>query len=93
MKTEQFLLRPNDALIKRLKNDASKYKRGSGQQVALEVIEHYLEFWEKAEDKKLQEIKRQRESLDMEIGESNGEIDSGGRGKRVTGRATKKPKR
>jgi hypothetical protein len=76
MKTDQFLLRPNDELIKKLRDAALRYNKSSGQQVALEVIEQYLDFWEKAEDKKLQEINRQRDSLDAELKEANGGHDS-----------------
>jgi hypothetical protein len=90
MKTDQFLLRPSDELIKKLRDAAIKYKRGSGQQVALEVIEHYLEFWEKVEERKLQEISKQRESLDDELKEANGGTGSGKAGKKPNKPSNKK---
>jgi predicted DNA-binding protein len=65
MDKDQFLLRPNKRLIERLKNLAVKFGKASGQQVAVEVIEQYLDFWEEAESAKQATIKRQRESIQM----------------------------
>lgn len=91
MKTEQFLLRPSDDLIERLRKAARMYKRASGQQVALEVIDQYLDFWERAEDKKLQEINRQRESLDTRLlKQANSREGSGESGSKRRGKASNK---
>lgn len=60
---DQFLLRPSKRLINRLKALAEKYGKTSGQQVMLEVVEQYLDFWEEAEEAKQATIRGQRKSI------------------------------
>ena len=53
-------------LIERYERAAEKYGRRSGNQVAGEVLEQYLEFWEQAEEGRLAVISQQREVLRKE---------------------------
>jgi predicted DNA-binding protein len=80
MEKDQFLLRPNKKLIERLKMLAEKYGKPSGQQVMLEVVEQYLDFWEEAEESKQATIRRQRGELNKKASapkRSGGKEESG----------------
>jgi hypothetical protein len=65
--TEQLLLRPRKTLIKRLEDAAGKAKRFINRnQVAIEILERYLPFWE--------EIERQHEAaVDAQFKQMNGD--------------------
>lgn len=43
--TEQLLLRPKAALVRRLRDLAERYGCDSGNQVAVDIINAYLDFW------------------------------------------------
>lgn len=43
--TEQLLLRPKAALVRRLRELAERYGYDSGNQVAIDVLTDYLDFW------------------------------------------------
>ena len=62
--TEQLHLRPRREIINRLHELAEKFKKPSGNQVAVEVLEEYLEFWAKAEQAKYDTIRHQRNAID-----------------------------
>jgi hypothetical protein len=48
--TEQLLLRPRKSFVKKLESAASNAKRFTNRnQVALEILETYLPFWEESE--------------------------------------------
>ena len=83
MKTDQFLLRLNVELIGKLKALAEKYGKSSGQQVAVEIIEQYVDFWEEAEEAKQEVIRRQRETLEIRLKEANGSKGKGASKKKV----------
>jgi predicted DNA-binding protein len=72
MKTDQFLLRPSVELIEKLKALADRYSKSSGQQVAVEIIEQYVDFWEEAEEAKQAVIKRQRAAVGERVTKSKG---------------------
>ncbi len=57
-----FFIRPPRQLINRLAQLADQYKKGSANQVAVEIINEYIEFWEEAEKAK----KAKREVLDTQ---------------------------
>lgn len=67
MKTSQYNVRLADDLIKRLNEAASGHGRRSGNQVAAEIIEQYLDFWQYAESAKQAVINRQREMIREEM--------------------------
>ena len=60
-KTTQVNVRMPEDLVKKLEQAAQKYRRRSFNQVALEIIEDYLEFWIQAEEVKQGFIAQQRE--------------------------------
>jgi hypothetical protein len=64
-KTDQLLLRPPVELIDRLEKAAEKYRKEASNrnQVAVEVLDQYLEFWEQAEEAKLAVMSQQRAGL------------------------------
>lgn len=43
--TEQLLIRPRQALVRRLRDLAERYGYDSGNQVAVDVLDAYLDFW------------------------------------------------
>ncbi len=61
--TQQYKLRLEDEAIERLDKMARKFGRRSGNQVAAEVIEQYLDFWEYAEQAKKAVFEEQRAVL------------------------------
>lgn len=61
--TEQYKLRITEDVIKRLDEIARRYGRRSGNQVAAEIIEQYLDFWEQAEQAKVGVLEKQRSVL------------------------------
>lgn len=61
--TQQYKLRLDEDVIARLDEFARKYGRRSGNQVAAEVIEQYLDFWEYAEAAKKVVLEDQRSVL------------------------------
>lgn len=63
MAKKPFMVRLDDELIRKLSSSARKYRRRSGNEVASEVIEAYLEFWEAAEDGKIAIVEQQRTIL------------------------------
>ncbi len=60
---EQMNVRLPKAVIGRIDRLAQKYGRRSRNQVASEVIEQYLDFWEEIEQAKLEALKHQRAGL------------------------------
>ncbi len=63
MATKQYKVGVDESLIERYENAAEKYKRRSGNQVASEVLEQYLDLWEQAEQGRLAVISQQRRAL------------------------------
>jgi predicted transcriptional regulator len=61
--TEQYKVRLDENVIKRLDQIAQRYGRRSGNMVAAEVIEQYLDFWENAEQAKVAVLEQQRAAL------------------------------
>lgn len=61
--TEQFKLRLDEQVIRRLDQLARKYGRRSGNEVGAEVIMQYLDFWEYAESAKHAVLAEQRAML------------------------------
>jgi len=60
---EQMNVRLPKAVIGRIDRLSQKYGRRSRNQVASEVIEQYLDFWEEIEQAKLEALKQQRTGL------------------------------
>ena len=60
---EQMNVRLPKAVIGRIDRLAQKHGRRSRNQVASEVIEQYLDFWEEIEQAKLEALKQQRTGL------------------------------
>lgn len=59
--TKGFFLRPERGLINRLAQLREEFKKGSANQVAVEIINEYIEFWAEAERAKQEVIEKQRE--------------------------------
>ena len=60
---EQMNVRLPKAVLTRIDRLAEKYGRRSRNQVASEVIEQYLDFWEETEQAKREALKQQRAGL------------------------------
>ncbi len=65
--TEQFNIRPDKALVLRLQKLADKFNRRSKAQIAVEIIEQYIDFWEQAETVKFNAVQSQRKALNISI--------------------------
>ncbi len=63
MATKQFLLRLDEKLIAQLTDAAVRFGATSGNQVAAEVIEMYLEFWVTAKEAQQEVFEQQRAAL------------------------------
>lgn len=63
--TTQYKIRISEELAERLDRLSTQYGRKSGNQIAAEVLENYLDFWEQAEMAKLSVIEQQREQLEI----------------------------
>lgn len=87
--TEQFKLRIPDELIAALVTAARNHNRRSAQQVAEEIIQTYLPFWEQAEQVKKNRVSQQREALFGSVG-SEVEAERGKPFKRGGSRRVKK---
>jgi hypothetical protein len=61
-KKEQFMIWANPGLMARYKAAAEKFGKRSGNTVALEVLETYLDHWMQAEESRRQAV---REQLDI----------------------------
>jgi predicted DNA-binding protein len=61
--TDQYKLRLKVEVIERLEQMAQRYGRRSGNRVAAEVIDQYLDFWEYAEQAKQAVLEEQRAVL------------------------------
>lgn len=61
--TVQFLLRPRRELAKRLDSLAKQFRRKSGNQVAVEILEQYADFYAQAEQARLDVLTHQRELI------------------------------
>lgn len=61
--TSQLLLRPSEELISRLERAAEAYGYRSRNEVAVEVLETYFEFWELSQQAKQEMIEQQRAVL------------------------------
>jgi len=58
--TSQLLLRPSEELISRIEKAAEAYGYRSRNEVAVEVLETYFEFWELSQQAKQEVIDQQR---------------------------------
>lgn len=63
MATKQYLLRLEEELIQRLSDAAADFGTSSGNQVAAEVIQTYLDFWVAAKKKQQEFIEEQRAAV------------------------------
>lgn len=61
--TNQLLLRPSEELINRIERAAETYGYRSRNEVAVEVLETYFEFWELSQQAKQEMIEQQRAVL------------------------------
>src|SRR5947209_19912260 len=62
-KVKQFKLRAPEDLFNRIAQLSETYDRRSVNQVIVEVLTYYLDFWEQAEQAKLKKISEQRVSV------------------------------
>jgi hypothetical protein len=62
-----FTFRLEEDLIKRLNDNAVTFNRKNGQEVAAEIVDLYIEFWERAEEAKRAVLKQQRAGLFTDI--------------------------
>jgi hypothetical protein len=62
-KVKQFKLRAPEDLLNRIALLSEKYDRRSVNQVIVEVLTYYLDFWEQAEQARLKKISEQRVSV------------------------------
>lgn len=65
--TEQLHIRPPRSVINRLDELSRKYKRDSGNQVAVEILRDYIELWATAEQAKHDTILRQQQAVTRAI--------------------------
>lgn len=80
--TEQLNLRADKALVEKLQKLSDKFNRRSKAQVAVEIIEQYLDFWEQAEAIKFRAVQDQRIAVNKALGSGNGkEIAARGKDK------------
>lgn len=66
--TVQFLLRPKRELAKRLDTLAKQFRRKSGNQVAVEILEQYTDFYAQAEQAKQDVLTQQKELIGANMG-------------------------
>lgn len=59
--TKGFFIRPERELINRLDRLSKEFKKGSANQVAVEVIVEYLDFWVEAEQARKDVLSKQQE--------------------------------
>lgn len=62
-KVKQFKLRAPEDLLGRVAQLSETYDRRSANQVIVEVLTYYLDFWEQAEQARLKKISEQRVSV------------------------------
>jgi hypothetical protein len=62
-KVKQFKLRAPEDLLDRVAKLSETYDRRSANQVIVEVLTYYLDFWEQAEQARLKKISEQRVSV------------------------------
>lgn len=62
-KVKQFKLRAPEELLNRMAQLSETYVRRSVNQVIVEVLTYYLDFWEQAEQARLKKISEQRVSV------------------------------
>lgn len=62
-KIKQFKLRAPEDLLNRVAKLSETYDRRSANQVIVEVLTYYLDFWEQAEQARLKKISEQRVSV------------------------------
>lgn len=62
-KVKQFKLRAPEDLLNRVAKLSETYDRRSANQVIVEVLTYYLDFWEQAEQARLKKISEQRVSV------------------------------
>ena len=60
---KQFKLRAPEDLLNRVAQLSETYDRRSANQVIVEVLTYYLDFWEQAEQARLKKISEQRVSV------------------------------
>lgn len=72
--TNQYIIRPPQELIDKLRKLAGDYGRPSGNQLALEVITEYLDWWADAEQAKKDRRAEQRKILFGEEGASQDKV-------------------
>lgn len=60
-----FLIRPERQLVNRLRQTADLFKRKSANEIAVEVIREYLEFWIEAESAKQTVFGSQKDRLNQ----------------------------
>ena len=63
MAQKQFLIRIDEELINALSEAAAEFGIKSGNQVAGEVVERYLEFWKEAKEAERDVLAKQRATL------------------------------
>jgi CRISPR/Cas system-associated protein Csm6 len=63
MATKQYVLRLDEEFISRLSEAARRFGVSSGNQVAIEVLNHYLEFWVAAKEGQHAVLQQQRTAL------------------------------
>lgn len=68
MATKQYLIRLEEDVIQRLADVAASFSAPSGNQVAAEVIEAYLDFWVAAKERQQEAIEEQRAAVFGEKG-------------------------
>ena len=62
-KVKQFKLRAPEDLLNRVAQLSETYDRRSANQVIVEVLTYYLDFWEQTEQARLRKISEQRVSV------------------------------
>ena len=72
--TEQFNIRPDKTLVERLQKLADKFNRRSKAQIAVEIIEQYIDFWEDAETIKFRAVQNQREKFGNDLSKGGQEL-------------------
>lgn len=60
--TEQLLLRPRSEFVERLRKAAAEYGYESGNQVAVEILQTYFEFWLEIKNAERAALEAQRQS-------------------------------
>jgi hypothetical protein len=62
-KRNQVNLRMTEEMVNKLESAVLKYKQRSLNQVALEILEDYMDFWIQAEEVKHKFIEQQRQAF------------------------------